>query len=163
MTKKIKDFMSTKHACFSVPLETPVEDAVKEFIKQGLNHILVRNDKGDIVGIFTEKDLAKKVIAADKDIKTTKISEVMTKDPISVDWNTDVDSCMFIMFKNNFRHLIVRNNQGSMCAVASARDILKAKVQAVKEIEESENLFEATETVDYDEDTIDKSIKEYQA
>lgn len=162
MERKIKDYLNEEKTCLAVDAASSVFDAVKTYVSGNINHVLIQKN-GEIVGIFTENDLSKRIVAAGKDPKTTKIAEVMTADPIAVDWNTDVDSCMFMMIKNNFRHLLVRDNKGSMCAVVSAKDLLKAKVQEVSDLLEAENIFSSNKLIDQDEDTIAKNLNQYKS
>ncbi|HCL57659.1 MAG TPA: hypothetical protein DHW82_11720 [Spirochaetia bacterium] len=159
--KKIKNYIKEGNFVAVSP-DTTVEKAVKEYTEKKLGYALIL-DKGSIAGIFTENDLSKRIIAVDKDVKKTTIGEVMTKNPVSVDWNTDIDSCMFIMMRNNFKHILIRDNDGKIFAVADFRNILKAKVEEVNEMNEASNIFEATNLIDRERDTIKDSLKEYQS
>jgi CBS domain-containing protein len=165
MIKRIKDYVPAKNYVF-VKTNTSVEDAVKEAEKNNLGGVLVE-DKGEVVGIFTENDLSRKVVAKGKDVKKTTMADVMTKNPICVDWNTDVDTCMFMMMRNNFRHIPVRDNDGKIFGVAAVRDVLKAKIEEIQEMSEASNIFEASNLVDtsgvkQEADVITKITKEYQ-
>jgi CBS domain-containing protein len=157
-SKKIRDYVNNKKVC-SVTPDSSVEEAAKLF---GGGYVLVK-EKDQVKGIFTESDLAKRVVGASKDVKKTLVADVMTKDLICADLNSDVDSCMFMMLKNNFRHLPVRDTKGEIVNVISVMDILKAKVQELDEFKEASNIFEANDVIDHDEDTIEKSIKDYKS
>jgi signal-transduction protein with cAMP-binding, CBS, and nucleotidyltransferase domain len=64
-------------------------------------------DKGKILGIFTERDYARKVILKGKASKTTPVSELMTKKVLFVDPGTSVEDCMALMIEKFVRHLPV--------------------------------------------------------
>ena len=77
-----------------------------------------------MVGIFTERDLLKKVALATLDIKTTKISAVMTANPVAVRRQTKLSEAIGKMRNGKFRHLIVEDAYGVAEGVLSMRDIM---------------------------------------
>lgn len=162
MVKKIRDFVDSKNfVCVSA--ETSVFEAVKKASELFVGGVLVKKDN-DLVGIFTENDLGRRVISKGLDPKTTIIESVMTPNPVTVDSNTDVDTCMFMMMRNNFRHIPLRDSSGKIYAVASVRDVLKAKIKEINELSEASNVFEATNHVDSKgEDTISQITDQYKA
>jgi CBS domain-containing protein len=68
-------------------------------------------DKGKVVGIFTERDYARKVILKGKSSKTTPVSELMTKEVLYVDPGTSVEDCMALITKKRVRYLPVMENK----------------------------------------------------
>jgi CBS domain-containing protein len=79
--------------------------------------------KGQLVGIFSERDLMKRVVAQGRDPRSTCMAEVMTEDPLSVSMNEDVENCMALMRRHNFRHLPVCH-EGRLIGIVSLRDVL---------------------------------------
>ena len=73
---------------------------------------LVVIDNGKVVGVFTERDYARKVILKGKSSKTTNVSELMTKEVLYVEPDTSVEDCMSLMTEKRVRHLPVmeKNN-----------------------------------------------------
>ncbi len=80
-------------------------------------------DNGQLVGIFSERDLMKRVVAEGRDPRTTSLAEVMTDDPLTISLNEELGNCMSVMRRNNFRHLPVCH-EGKLVAMVSLRDIL---------------------------------------
>jgi CBS domain-containing protein len=78
---------------------------------------------GKLVGIFSERDLMKRVVAEGRDPCSTCLAEVMTGDPVSVSTNDELENCMTLMRRNNFRHLPVCY-EGQLVGMVSLRDIL---------------------------------------
>jgi len=68
-------------------------------------------DKGKVFGIFTERDYARKVILKGRSSKTTKVSELMTKEVLYVDPGTSVEDCMALITKKRVRYLPVMENK----------------------------------------------------
>jgi CBS domain-containing protein len=78
---------------------------------------------GKLVGIFSERDLMKRVVAQALNPSTTRLAEVMTDDPLTVSMNEPVENCMALMRRHSFRHLPVCH-EGQLVGMVSLRDIL---------------------------------------
>lgn len=78
---------------------------------------------GALVGIFSERDLLRRVVAAGRSPGLTKVSEVMTANPRTVPPAEPVENCLFLMKEYGFRHLPVSEN-GQVKGLVSLRDIL---------------------------------------
>jgi CBS domain-containing protein len=81
-------------------------------------------DKGKVVGIFTERDYARKVILKGKSSKTTPVSELMTKEVLFVDPGTSVEDCMALMIEKCVRHLPVMENK-KLVGIVTVGDVVK--------------------------------------
>jgi CBS domain-containing protein len=60
---------------------------------------------GKLVGIFSERDLMRRVVAEGRDPSSTCMAEVMTDDPLAVGTAEDLETCMTLMRRHGFRHL----------------------------------------------------------
>lgn len=78
---------------------------------------------GVLVGIFSERDLMKRVVVEGRDPSTTRLFEVMTEDPLTVPPDQDVETCMFLMRRHGFRHLPVCEGK-QLKGVVSLRDLM---------------------------------------
>jgi CBS domain-containing protein len=78
---------------------------------------------GQLVGIFSERDLMKRVVAEGRDPRSTSLDEVMTDDPLTISLNEELGNCTSVMRRNNFRHLPVCD-EGKLVAMVSLRDVL---------------------------------------
>lgn len=78
---------------------------------------------GKLMGIFSERDLMKRVVAEGRDPRSTCLAEVMTEDPLTVSTNEDLESCMSLMRRHGFRHVPVCKD-GHLVGMVSLRDIL---------------------------------------
>lgn len=101
--------------------ETLVTECVRKMCSAKIGALLVLN--GDrLVGIFTERDALNRVLAAGLDPRSTKVSDVMTKDPVSVPPSTSVGAAMELVTQRRFRHLPVIDN-GKVLALVSSGDL----------------------------------------
>ncbi len=84
-------------------------------------------EKGVLRGIVTERDLISRYIAKKDGRKPeeVKVEEVMTKEPVIVRDNIDIDEAARIMVEHNVRRLIVVNSNKKVVGIISSRDILK--------------------------------------
>jgi len=78
---------------------------------------------GELVGIFTERDLMSRVVAAGRDAAQLLVAEVMTDDPLTIDPDDSLETCLTLMRRHNFRHLPVSKGR-ELKGIVSLRDIL---------------------------------------
>jgi len=81
--------------------------------------------QNELIGIFSERDYARKMILKGKQSKDTPVSEVMTSDPICVAPAKTIEECMNLMTANHIRHLPVRE-QDELLGIISIGDVVKA-------------------------------------
>jgi CBS domain-containing protein len=79
--------------------------------------------QGELIGIFSERDLMNRVVVEGKDPARTPVSEVMTGDPLTVQPSDSLETCMTLMRRHGFRHLPVCSGS-ELRGVVSLRDIL---------------------------------------
>ncbi len=113
------------------PNET-VYDAVVSMTRKRCGAIAIA-EKGEFVGIFTERDLLARVVAQGRDVESTKISEVISRD---VETATPKDSALLCMGRMNhgrYRHMPVIDDQGVLIGMLSQRDFIAFTMRGMKE------------------------------
>ncbi len=78
---------------------------------------------GVLVGIFSERDLMKRVVVEGRDPSTTRVEDVMTMAPLTVSPQEEPEACMLLMRRHGFRHLPVCDSNG-LVGVVSVRDLM---------------------------------------
>jgi CBS domain-containing protein len=133
----------TNAAVTDQPDDTLGEAAGKMW-KQQTGSLLVL-DGEDLVGILTERDVLK-AVATGVNMKDTRVSEVMTKDLVTVGPQTSLREAAKIMADRWIRHLPVMD-AGKLVGVVSQRDLAGVLAGALNEPERLEALVEASELV----------------
>jgi CBS domain-containing protein len=99
-----------------------VFEVVKAMVSRNIGAVPVLCD-GRLVGIFSERDLMRRVVAEGLDPRNTEVEQVMTKDPLTVCPTESVENCMDLMRRHGFRHLPICEGP-RVVAVVSLRDIM---------------------------------------
>jgi len=94
------------------------------------------------VGIFTEKDVLKRVANKGIDLQQTSIREVMTSPIQAVAEETHILDALGKMYQGNFRHLLVRGRRGTIVGIVSMRRILKIAVELGQGLSETQTVGE---------------------
>lgn len=108
----------------SVSATAMVTEAVALMDEKGLGSVLVRDASGAMAGIFTERDLMRRVVRQGRDPKTTPMSAVMTPDVRKVSASETVVEVLRIMVEHGYRHMLVADG-GKPAGVVSIRDLMR--------------------------------------
>lgn|SRR5690349_12736688 len=106
----------------SVSSTQTVLDVARIMVEKNIGAVPVLTD-GVLVGIFSERDLMKRVVVEGRDPSKTLVSEVMTDEPLTVEPHTTMDDCRQLMHRHGFRHLPVCEGR-KLRGVVSLRDIV---------------------------------------
>ena len=107
---------------YQAELSHTVLETVRAMVERNIGAVPVIHS-GELVGIFSERDLMRRVVAEGRDPRATCMAEVMTDDPLVVGTGEDLETCMTLMRRHGFRHLPVCH-EGHLVGMVSLRDIL---------------------------------------
>ena len=125
----VQDILAKKgNAIVSVGSEDLVITALVAMSEKNIGAILVNDASGNLAGIFSERDFARKIIVRGRSCEATKVGEIMTADPVFVEPGTSLSECMRIMTDRKFRHLPVKSG-GKVVGVISIGDVVKALIE----------------------------------
>lgn len=108
---------------WSVAPQDTAYKALQLMSEENLGALLVI-DNEKVVGLFSERDYARKVILKGRSSKTTKVSELMTKEVLFVSPGTSVEDCMSLMTENFVRHLPVMEKK-QLVGMVTQGDVVK--------------------------------------
>ena len=122
MKRTVDNLLDQSRDLWSISPEATVFEALEALASHEIGAIVVVED-GALIGIVSERDYARKVILKDKSSKQTKVSEIMTREVITVAPGDRVESCMELMQRHHIRHLAVVES-GVIIGMLSLRDLL---------------------------------------
>ncbi len=107
---------------YSIDADSTVLEAARFMMERRIGALPVLRE-GQLVGIFSERDVMNRVVAVGRMPGTTKVSEVMTANPKSVSVSETVENCLYLMREFGFRHLPIVDGK-ELKGLVSSRDIL---------------------------------------
>jgi CBS domain-containing protein len=125
--RPIRSLIAGRQLVMAAP-DSTVAAAARLMKKKTVGALLVAEHDGRLAGIFTERDALFRVMAEGRDPKETRISEVMTPHPRTIEADRPFAHALLIMYDGGFRHVPVLEN-GRPIGVVSARDALGPELQ----------------------------------
>ena len=137
--KSVRQVLNDKgYAVETIAPEATVFEALQKMANREIGALVVQTD-GEICGLFSERDYARKVILQGKHSKETKVEDIMTRRVITLEPQQTVEACMVLMTDKRIRHLPVIED-GRLIGLVSIGDIVKAVIEAQRlTIEELES------------------------
>ncbi|MBC7562914.1 MAG: CBS domain-containing protein [Gemmatimonadaceae bacterium] len=134
----VRDLLARKGTnVIHVAPETTVLDAANVMNETGIGGVVVL-ENSRLVGIFTERDIMRRVVAARRDPSTTLVSDVMTTEPMTITADVKIAVCRAMMSTRRIRHLPVLHD-GGLVGMVTSGDILAFEVaEAEAQIEQLE-------------------------
>ena len=136
MHERVRELLSRGRVLIYISPSASVRETTEIMDRHNVGCVLVMDDSNKLCGIFTERDLVKRVVACGIDPDVTSISEVMTPDVVVVDASTPADDVFELMNHRKCRHIPVAHGD-RILGVVSLRDLLQ-RDRTIKEMEISQ-------------------------
>ncbi|MFD1001293.1 CBS domain-containing protein [Ohtaekwangia kribbensis] len=122
---KVRNILQGKgNVVFSVAPTVTVYKAIELMSLKNIGGLLITDDQGHLLGIFTERDYARRLILKGKSSKDTLIGEIMTENPVTVSPDNSIEDCMKTMTNRFIRHLPVVDD-GELVGMISIGDVVR--------------------------------------
>lgn len=128
---KVRNILQGKpNSAIFVSPDVTVFEALELMFEKNIGSLLVM-EQDQFIGIFTERDYARKVILKGKSSKNIKIKEIMTENALTVCSDTTIEECMWLMTNKFIRHLPVIDD-GKLTGIISIGDVVKYIIEEQK-------------------------------
>lgn len=125
-------FMSVLDLCdreiAAVGLEATVADAIHKMLDHHVGAVAVVDSEYRVAGIFTERDVLRKMALSHVDPKVTSVRDLMTTPVEMATRGTGAGEALSIMLERHFRHLPVADDNGKLLGILSIRNLLEWRV-----------------------------------
>ena len=115
----------------TVPASATALDAAQVMNEHGIGGVVVLED-GEMVGVFTERDILRRVVASHKDPARTRLRDVLTYPIVTVRPDTSLEACRGLITQKRIRHIPVVGD-GGLCGIITSGDILAYQMEEQKD------------------------------
>jgi CBS domain-containing protein len=125
---RVKQLLARKgHEVWAIDVEEPVLEAIQLMADKHVGALPVTRN-GELVGVISERDYARKVILLGRSSAETPVWQIMSSPVVTVGPHEDVRQCMELMTHKRIRHLPVVD-EGRMVGVISIGDLVRAVIE----------------------------------
>jgi CBS domain-containing protein len=129
--RPLKHLLEGKRPLVSVGPDDTVLTALDLLARHDIGALLVL-EQGRLVGIFSERDYARKIILKGKTSKDTLVREIMSDRVSCVTLDETVEECMALMTGKHIRHLPVLGEDNAVLGILSIGDLVKETISEQK-------------------------------
>lgn len=127
--RTVRELLNAKgRDVYAIAPDATVYDALSMMAERNVGAVLVVGPKGNLAGIVSERDYARKVILRGHTSRETPVSAIMTEDVVWIPPDMTIDECMGLMTLRRIRHLPVLEN-GRPVGVVSIGDVGRAMIE----------------------------------
>ena len=127
--ENIKEILNNREL-YTIKKGTTIKDTVYYMAEKKVGLVPVM-EEGKLVGVFSERDLVKRVIAQNKSLDETKVEDVMSTNLVIADVSEASESVLAKMKEANTRHILIIENE-KLVGVLAMRDLLELDLSAAK-------------------------------
>jgi CBS domain-containing protein len=121
----------------AVPVEASVADAIRKMLDYHVGAVGVVDSQGRVAGIFTERDVLRKLSLSRLDPEETPVRDLMTTPVEMATQVTGPGEAMATMVERHFRHLPVVDDDGKLLGILSIRNLLEWRIDGLTQELES--------------------------
>ena len=117
----------------SVPVDATAEDAIRAMLDRHVGAVAVVDENTRVAGIFTERDVLRRVSLSGREPAQTPIREVMTTPVEMATLDTTPGQALATMVERHYRHLPIVDDDGRLLGMLSIRNVLQARIDTLTE------------------------------
>jgi CBS domain-containing protein len=123
MAKSIRDLMTSNPTV--VDPDKPVAEAAKLMKQEDVGIVPIVDDQNRLVGTITDRDITVRVVAEEKDPKSTTVSEVASQNVVTVEPQQNLDEALRLMAQHQVRRLPVVEEDGKLVGIVAQADVAR--------------------------------------
>ena len=121
----VADLIGGRKQVYSISEDTSVHDAARYLRDRQVRSVGVLDATGRLVGVVSQSDISDKVAAENKCPAWMRVTEIMTRELITVTPDMALDECLRLMEKNGIYHLLVVDQAQKFHGILSVKDLLQ--------------------------------------
>ena len=129
---KVADLIGSRKEVFSIPETKSVLDAAKYLREKQVRSAGVVDSTGKLIGVVSQSDISDKVAAENKCPAWSNVTEIMTRDLVTVTPEVSFDDCLRLMEQNGVYHLLILGEGHKYMGMLSVSDLLKVMASSEK-------------------------------
>jgi CBS domain-containing protein len=115
----------------SVPVEATAEQAIRTMLDRRVGAVAVVDEDKRVAGIFTERDVLRRVSLSSREPGQTPVREVMTTPVEMATLDTTPGQALATMVERHYRHLPIVDDDGALLGMLSIRNVLQARIDTL--------------------------------
>jgi CBS domain-containing protein len=115
----------------AVPVEATVADAIRKMLDHHVGAVGIVDREGRVAGIFTERDVLRKLSLTKLDPEVTPVRDLMTTPVEMATQETGPGEAMATMVERHFRHLPIVDNSSKLLGILSIRNLLEWRIDGL--------------------------------
>jgi CBS domain-containing protein len=125
----------------SVPIEATAEQAIRAMLDRHVGAVAILDENKKVAGIFTERDVLRRLSISGSDPAQTAVREVMTTPVEMATLDTTPGQALATMVERHYRHLPIVDDDGCLLGLLSIRNVLQARIDALtRQLDEARSL-----------------------
>jgi CBS domain-containing protein len=115
----------------SVPFEATAEQAIRTMVDRHVGAVAIIDENKRVAGIFTERDVLRRLSLSGRDPAQTAVREVMTTPVEMATLDTTPGQALATMVERHYRHLPIVDDDGRLLGMLSIRHVLQARIDTL--------------------------------
>jgi len=115
----------------SVPLDATVQRAIRTMLDRDVGAVAVLDEKQRVAGVFTERDVLRRLSLSGLDPGRTPVREIMTTPVEMATLSTTAGEALATMVERHYRHLPIVDDDGRLLGMLSIRNVLQARIDTL--------------------------------
>ncbi len=122
---KVADLIGSRKEVYSITEEMTVHDAARYLRERQVRSVGILDAAGSLVGVVSQSDISDKVAAENKCPAWMRVSEIMTRELVTVKPEMALEECLRLMEKHGIYHLLVMDDRHGFRGMLSVTDLLQ--------------------------------------